>query len=113
MNDKFNLNNKNNRNNINIDERLESLKKIRKVDAPPYLFTRIKAEIDSFNNLRTEAPVQWKWAFAVTAIAIIILNISIMFKTDVTGINTSGIDKIVTTMHLSNNNDLYPNYENE
>lgn len=111
MSNKYYLNKKSNIS--NIDERLESLKKINKVDAPPFLFSRIKADINSAYDMRTEAPVQWKWSFALTAIAIIILNFSIMFKTNSTETNNDAIEEVVNTMHLSNNNDLYNSYENE
>lgn len=114
MSKKYNLNNKSNNNiNTNIEERLDSLKLIKKVDAPPYLYTRIKARIDSANQLYSTAPVQWRWAFAVTATAIIILNVSIMFQTNDIEYKRDGIKEIINDMHLSSDNNFYLNNENE
>ena len=93
---------------MNIDNKLDLLKQIKEVDAPPFLLTRIRQQIANLNNV--EAPVKWKWAFAASAILILALNVSIFFKSDETtassGKNT-GIENVVKSMNLTNSNNLY------
>lgn len=93
---------------MNIDNKLDLLKQIKAVDAPPFLLTRIRQQIDNLNNV--EAPVKWKWAFAVSAVLISALNISILFtsndKTVVTD-KAAGIESVVSSMNLTNTNQLY------
>ena len=97
---------------MNIDLQLERLKRIAKVDAPPFLLTRIKEQIRQ-KGLH-EAPVQWRWAFAATAVLTLALNISILLSsmgtkntTEKTASNNNGIENVVNSMNLSSNNNLY------
>lgn len=89
---------------MNIDNKLDELKKIKQVDAPPFLLTRIRQQIQSLE--KAPAPVKWKWTFAATAIIILALNVSIVFKSGDSETN-SGVNDIVSAMHLSNSNALY------
>ncbi len=93
---------------MNINTKLDLLKQIKQVDAPPFLLTRIRQQIDNLSNV--EAPVKWKWAFAASAILILALNVSIFFKYDDTtasaGKNT-GIENVVNSMNLTTSNQLY------
>ncbi|MBL0024085.1 MAG: hypothetical protein WBP08_02795 [Saprospiraceae bacterium] len=92
--------------NINIDNQLDLLKQIKEVDAPPFLLTRIRQQIQNLDDV--EAPVQWKWAFALTSIAILALNISIFFTSANTEIkNTTGIETVISSMHLATTNSIY------
>lgn len=90
---------------MDIDKKLDLLKQIRQVDAPPFLLTRIRQQLHTAAN--TEAPVKWKWAFAVTGIVILALNVSILFKTSGNEEKSTGIKEVFTTMQLSPANELY------
>ncbi len=90
---------------MNIDKKLDLLKQIRQVDAPPFLLTRIRQQLHTLAN--TEAPVKWKWAFAVTAIVILALNVSILLKTSGSEEKNAGIKEVFTNMQLSPTNALY------
>lgn len=93
---------------MNIDNKLDLLKQIKEVDAPPFLLTRIRQQIENLSNV--EAPVKWKWAFAASAILILALNISVFFKSADTTASTaknSGIENVVNSMNLTTTNDLY------
>lgn len=93
---------------MNIDNKLDLLKQIKEVDAPPFLLTRIRQQIENLSNV--EAPVKWKWAFAASAILILALNISVFFKSaDTTAAagKNSGIENVVNSMNLTTTNDLY------
>ncbi len=93
---------------MNIDNKLDLLKQIKEVEAPLFLLTRIKQQIENLGNV--EAPVNWKWAFAVSAVLILTLNISILFKsndtTEVIG-KSGGIENVVKSMNLTTTNQLY------
>ena len=90
---------------MNIDQKLDLLKQITQVDVPPFLLTRIRQQLNTLAN--TEAPVKWKWAFAVTGIVILALNVSILFKTSGNEEKNGGIKEVFTTMQLSPANALY------
>lgn len=94
-----------------IDKELDKLKLIKTVETPPYLFTRIKQQIDSFGL--EKAPVEWKWGFALTMIIVLVLNISTLFDTNTSGSvdQTSGISEVVSSLNMSSNNELYKNDE--
>ncbi len=89
---------------MNIDNKLDALKKIKTVDAPPFLLTRIKQRIQNLENV--PAPVKWKFGFVASALIIIVLNVSVFLKSGSTT-NNSGIDTVVSTMNLTNTNELY------
>ena len=89
---------------MNIDNKLDKLKNIRQVDAPPFLFARIKARIDSMGD----APVstKWKLAFAMAALLILALNTRIVFQSSGRE-KKSNITNVVGAMQLSPSNDFY------
>ena len=89
---------------MTIDKKLEALKKIQEVDAPPFLFSRIMQQVQTMD--KAPAPAQWKWAFAATAFIILALNMSILFRTG-SEENKTGIEAVVKSMNLSDSNDLY------
>lgn len=90
---------------MNIDNKLDVLKEIKEVDAPPFLLTRIRQQIQSLQD--APAPVKWKWAFAVSTILVLALNISILFKSTDTQTTKPGIENVVKSMNLSSSNSLY------
>jgi hypothetical protein len=91
---------------MNIDDKLDLLKNIKKVDAPPFLLTRVKQQIHNLSNV--EAPIKWKWAFALTSVFIIMLNITIYFKSNIAyEKKTTGVENVINGMNLSTKNDLY------
>ncbi len=89
---------------MNIDKKLELLKKIQRVDAPPFMLTRILQRVQPPSS--APAPVAWRLAFVVTAIVILSLNVSIFFKSSSTK-SSKGIEEVVTSMELSTTNELY------
>lgn len=96
---------------MKIDDKLDQLKQIKQVDAPPFLLTRIRQQIQNLGDV--EAPVNWKWAFALTSVLILALNISILVRSagndDVKASvnNKAPIETVISSMHLSTNNDFY------
>jgi hypothetical protein len=91
---------------MNIDNKLDLLKQIKEVDAPPFLLTRIRQRINNPGN--AEAPVKWKWAFALTFVIILAFNISILLTSAASAIkNNNEVENVVNAMNLSTKNDLY------
>ena len=88
---------------MNIDDRLDKLKNITPVEAPPFLYTRVRQAIDSLNN--SAAPVRWRWAFAITAIFIVVINIVVVTRSPQA--KNSDVEHVVNAMQLSSSNDLY------
>jgi hypothetical protein len=89
---------------MDIEKRLELLKKIQKVEAPPFLLTRIRERIDSSSI--EKAPATWRFGFIAAAVVVLSLNVSIFFKSSRTE-NKNGIGEEINSMDLSNTNDLY------
>ena len=89
---------------MNIDNKLDKLKNIRGVDAPPFLFTRIKERIDSIGN--TPVSTQWKLAFVLAALLILALNTGVLVQSSERE-NKNSITDVVSSMQLSSSNDFY------
>jgi len=85
-----------------MKQNLDGLKKIKPVDAPPFLFTRIQARIDSLNN----APVQWKWGFTAAAVFLFAINLGLVVNSTSSDQKT-GVAEVVSAMHLSTSNSIY------
>lgn len=89
---------------MDTDKNLRKLEKIRKVEAPPFLFTRIRAQIDSFAE--APAPVQWSYSFAAIAVIVLALNLGVLL-TKSSPSTDNGITAVVSAMQLSTSNDFY------
>jgi hypothetical protein len=89
---------------MDIDKKLELLKKIQKVAAPSFMLTRIMERIDS--STIEKAPTTWRFAFIAASVVILSLNVSIFFKSSGKQ-NENGIEEVISSMELSNTNDLY------
>jgi len=87
---------------MNIDQKLESLKRIKRVEPPAFLFTRILEQVKP----KPQAPLTWRLAFAGVSIAIFCINAFILFNSSDSKDNIS-VEVIVNTMELSTLNDLY------
>ena len=85
-----------------MEQNFDNLKKVRRVNVPPFLFTRIENGIGSLND----APVQWKWALGIFAIFIVGINIGLILKTTVS-VSETRFGEVITEMHLSTSNALY------
>jgi hypothetical protein len=86
-----------------MENQLDKLQQIKQVEAPPFLFTRIQARLQS-----TAAPVLWKWAFAVVAVLLLAGNLAAAFSGSAARHPATGLaTTVVNTLHLSPSNDLY------
>lgn len=89
---------------MNNKDGLDKLKKIRRVEAPPFLLARIQEKIRS--AVAEPVPVSWKWAFAAAAILIIALNVMVM-RTASPASPKADLQEVVNAFHLSDSNNLY------
>ena len=85
-----------------MDQELDKLKQIRRVEPPPFLFTRIRAGIDALAN--APAPLRWKLAFAGLALVLIALNAGILMRS---GESSNQMQEVANAMQLSGSNELY------
>lgn len=89
---------------MDADKDLQKLKKIGKVEAPPFLYTRIRARIDSFAE--APAPMRWRITFAAAAAIVLALNIGIIMTSPKTQEETT-IATVVNSMSLASTYELY------
>ena len=89
---------------MNADDQLNGFKKVRKVDAPPFLYTRIRARIDALAE--APAPVQWVWTFAAAFVLIVAMNAGILIST-ISPQTGNDVADVVNTMQLAPSNDIY------
>ena len=87
---------------MDMDKNLAALKKIRPVNAPPFLFTRIMSRI----NDSAVSPT-WRWSAAAGFAILIMLNIYVVSRQPVTRAQSGNIETVVSGMSLSNSNNLY------
>ena len=88
---------------MHLDQDLEKLKKIRPVEVPDFLFTRIRARVE--NLAQAAAPLKWKLAFAATALLVLLLNAGLLFKS--TAPRQQELEPLVNSLQLSTSNALY------
>jgi hypothetical protein len=89
---------------MNIDNKLDKLKNIRPVDAPAFLYTRIKQQLENLAD--APAPVKWRLAFITAALFILLLNAGILTRSSQQQ-KTSDTEQLVNSMQLSSSNDFY------
>ncbi len=89
---------------MDIDKKLELLNNIRQVDAPPFMLARIKERINTISNPVT--PIQWKWAFGLSSLIMIVLNTAV-FLSEKKVENKGSFETLVSTMDMSTTNELY------
>lgn len=87
---------------MNIDNKLEALKKIREVEAPDFLYTRIMASLD-----RGQVPVSNKWKLASAAGFALIVLMNVLVISTAAKRNTPGIEPVVNALNLTTQNHLY------
>jgi hypothetical protein len=90
---------------MNIDQKLDALKKIQRVDAPHFLPTRIRQGINTLEQ--DTISILWKWAFASSLAIILVLNVSIIIKNIGIHKNQNNIEEMLVNLDLTNSNQLY------
>lgn len=83
---------------------LNDLEKIKLVEAPPYLFTRIQAKIENAKNTTISKKTAWAMSFAF--IFILTLNVSILMSYQLNS-NLNSTENYAQSIHLTTNNTLY------
>lgn len=88
--------------NENINPNLELLEHIQKVDAPPFLLTRIQQKID--NKYLNKLSPRWALGLSVSFIVIIVINISVIVNYNK---NSKPENNLAQSMNLMPDNNLY------
>jgi hypothetical protein len=87
---------------MNIDKKLEALKKIRQVDAPDFLYTRIEARLTEGHEA-----VSSRWKLATVAGFTVIVLMNILVVVQAAKPDRSNIEPVVNAMNLTTQNHLY------
>lgn len=88
---------------MDVENKLGKLQKIQKVDAPPFLYAKIKNKIDSQYQ---KAPASFKWSFALVTMILIALNFSVLSKL-LKQQEVTATENVVNAMSLSSSNNFY------
>lgn len=84
-----------------MKDKLDILKTIQKVDAPPFLLTRIEVRIKN----EERASPKWVWSLGIASAVLLIFNIMNIVNFNQEAENTSYQSS--EEIHLSTNNYLY------
>lgn len=87
---------------MNIDKKLEALKKIRQIDAPDFLYTRIEARLSEGAGTVSS---KWKLATVAGFAVIVLMNILVIMQAAKPG--RANIESVVNAMNLTTQNHLY------
>lgn len=90
------------RNEINMDNQINSLDHIQRVEAPPYLYTRISQRIR--NNHSGKISPLLGWSLGITCALILLLNITVLSMYSNKQIEEKNLAK---SMNLMPDNYLY------
>ena len=80
---------------------IDLLKKVSKVDAPPFLLTRIQAKIRSGEAERL--PVSWGWASGLAFSLLLLLNMLALGRSN----ETTPTKSLAEQLQMNQNNELY------
>lgn len=85
---------------------LEVLEKVNRVEAPPFLFTRIEARIQA--QLNEQLPIRWVWVSISTVLLLVVVNTLILRdSTQLSETSNGSIQHISEEMGMQTSNQLY------
>ena len=87
---------------VQKDKIEQLLGKVSKVDAPPFLFTRIKAKIE--NKFANKITPKWLWASSLGLILLIMINLSLIKNYTA---DQSQKENLAEKLNILPNNTLY------
>lgn len=85
---------------MHITHPVDILEKVQKVDAPPFLYTRILSRVQ--NKVKETVPVKWAIASAACLVVLLIINISVIQQSKES--NTTDLSEVFS---LQTSNSLY------
>jgi hypothetical protein len=84
---------------------LEQLKKVRQVEVPPFVFTRIEAEIDKQEQV--EMPRQWAFGLSLACSILLVINISFFMSSNGNTVAQAEGMNLLEAAGLESSNQLY------
>lgn len=84
-------------------EKLELLKKVRRMDAPEFMLTRIQAKIRA--DKADRLPVSWQWAGAMACGLLLVFHIFLL-ETERTP-PISAAEQVAESLQIQSSNQLY------
>ncbi len=84
-------------------KKLELLQKVQRVDAPPFLLTRIEAKIRAAASERL--PASWQWAAVLALGALLFIHVAVL-KPEATA-PLAGPEPLAKILDIQTSNQLY------
>ena len=85
---------------------LEVLQKVNRVEAPPFLFTRIEASIQA--QVNEQLPMRWVWVSISTVLLLVVVNTLILRDSaQLSETSNSSVQHISEEMGMQTSNQLY------
>ncbi|HEX7365474.1 MAG TPA: hypothetical protein VF273_00175 [Pelobium sp.] len=88
-----------------MENKLDFLGKIEKVNVPPFLYTRILHKLQNGQQTVISPVKQWGLAFAF--LMLVALNVSILAKNYTSGKYKNETENLAKSLGLNSNNNLY------
>lgn len=88
-----------------MENKLDLLQKIKRVDVPPFLYTRVLENINSNNTLKVSLFAKWSLTIAFTIL--VLLNAGILMKNIEKQKKSIGIESLAKELGLNSYNNLY------
>lgn len=89
-------------NNNKTDKQLDLLGQIQKVDAPPFLLTRIQQKISENYNIQFSQ--KFVWTIGISLSLILLMNVAVLVKQNK---ENNGVKRLAQSIQLMPNNSLY------
>ena len=84
---------------------LEQLKKVRQVEVPPFVFTRIEARIEKQEQV--EMPRQWAFGLSLACSILLVINISFFINSNGNAVAQTEGTNLLEAVGLESSNQLY------
>ena len=89
-----------------MSDEFDPLRKVQKVEAPPFLFTRIEAKI--LRKQEEWVPVKWVMGTSMALVLLAIFNLSVLSnRIQINSSNYDAAEAVATSMQLLDSNQLY------
>ncbi len=89
-----------------MSDEFDPLRKVRRVEAPPFLFTRIEAKIQ--RKQEEWVSVKWVWGTSMALVLLALFNLSVLNnRLQIDATQYDAAEAVATSMQLLDSNQLY------
>jgi hypothetical protein len=87
-----------------IEERMEQLGRVQRVDAPPFLYTRVLERVRQLKVEEVKTP--WVWATALALLLLVLVNGALLTRAPESP-GTEQLESVADAMSINPDNNLY------